>query len=60
MLLAPPISVLNDDIVGKEGWGGENVSKSDYVILECSLQTDKDIVCAERCVKKVCECKCGS
>ena len=27
----------NDDTVGKGGWGGENVSKSDGVILECSL-----------------------
>ena len=27
----------NDDAVGKGGWGVENVSKSDYVILECSL-----------------------
>ena len=35
--LAPPTSAPNDDTVGKEGCGGENVSKSDYVILECSL-----------------------
>ena len=27
----------NDDTVGKGGWGGENVSKSDGAILECSL-----------------------
>ena len=27
----------NDDAVGKGGWGVENVSKSDYVILGCSL-----------------------
>ena len=27
----------NDDAVGKWGWGVENVSKSDYVILGCSL-----------------------
>ena len=28
----------NDDTVGKGGWGGENVSKSDGAILECSLR----------------------
>ena len=28
----------NDDTVGKGGWGGENVSKSDGAILECSLK----------------------
>ena len=27
----------NDDAVGKGGWGGENVSKSDDVILVRSL-----------------------
>ena len=27
----------NDDAVGKGGWGGENVSKSDGVILVRSL-----------------------
>ena len=27
----------NDDAVEKGGWGGENVSKSDDVILGCSL-----------------------
>ena len=27
----------NDDTVEKGGWGGENVSKSDDVILGCSL-----------------------
>ena len=27
----------NDDAVGKGGWGGENVSKSDDVILGRSL-----------------------
>ena len=29
----------NDDTVGKGGWGGENVSKSDDVILGRSLKT---------------------
>ena len=33
----------NDDTVGKGGWGGENVSKSDGAILECSL-TGKNIL----------------
>ena len=31
----------NDDTVGKGGWGGENVSKSDGAILECSLTREK-------------------
>ena len=35
--LPPPTSTLNDDTVGNEGWGGENVSESDGVILVCSL-----------------------
>ena len=35
--LPPPTSTPNDDTVGKEGWGGENVSESDGVILGCSL-----------------------
>ena len=35
--LPPPTSTLNDDIVGKEGWGDENVSQSDGAILVCSL-----------------------
>ena len=30
----------NDDTVGKGGWGGENVSKSDDVILGRSLIHD--------------------
>ena len=30
-------SVLNDYEVGKGGWAVENVSKSDYIILGCSL-----------------------
>ena len=37
--LPPPTSTPNDDTVGKEGWGGENVSESDGVILGCSLIT---------------------
>ena len=39
--LPPPTSTPNDDAVGKEGWGGENVSNSDGVILVCSLIKDK-------------------
>ena len=35
--LPPPTSTPNDDTVGKEGKGGENVSESDGVILGCSL-----------------------
>ena len=31
----------NDDAVGKGGWGGENVSKSDDVILVRSLSNRK-------------------
>ena len=34
----------NYDAVGKGGWGGENVSKSDDVILVCSLITLKHSV----------------
>ena len=44
--LAPPTSVPNDDTVGKEEWWGENVSKSDYVILECSLIRKACTICA--------------
>ena len=34
---ALPTGVLKDDAMKKGGWGGQNVSKSDGVILVCSL-----------------------
>ena len=34
---ALPTGVLKDDAMKKVGWGGQNVSKSDGVILVCSL-----------------------
>ena len=34
---AQPTGVLKDDAMKKGGWGGQNVSKSDGVILVCSL-----------------------
>ena len=41
----------NDDAVGKGGWGGENVSKSDDVILVCSLTVDLESTLEDcRCV----------
>ena len=33
---ALPTGVLKDDAMKKGGWGGQNVSKSDGVILVCS------------------------
>jgi len=39
--------VPNDDTVGKGGWGGENVSKSDGAILECSLREIKKLIRAK-------------
>ena len=35
---ALPTGVLKDDAMKKGGWGGQNVSKSDDVILVCSLR----------------------
>ena len=35
---ALPTGVPKDDAVKKGGWGGQNVSKSDDVILVCSLK----------------------
>ena len=37
---ALPTGVPKDDAMKKEGWGGQNVSKSDGVILVCSLTED--------------------
>ena len=37
----------NDDAVGKGGWGGENVSKSDDVILVRSLTIYQDTMLNE-------------
>ena len=34
---ALPTGVPKDDAMKKGGWGGQNVSKSDGVILVCSL-----------------------
>ena len=34
---ALPTGVPKDDAMKKGGWGGQNVSKSDDVILVCSL-----------------------
>ena len=34
---ALPTGVLKDDAMKKGGWGDQNVSKSDGVILVCSL-----------------------
>ena len=34
---ALPTGVLKDDAMKKGGWDGQNVSKSDGVILVCSL-----------------------
>ena len=36
---ALPTGVPKDDAMKKGGWGGQNVSKSDGVILVCSLMT---------------------
>ena len=41
---ALPTGVPKDDAMKKGGWGGQNVSKSDGVILVCSLRTMKIIV----------------
>ena len=38
---ALPTGVLKDDAMKKGGWGGQNVSKSDGVILVCSLRRDR-------------------
>ena len=35
---ALPTGVPKDDAMKKGGWGGQNVSKSDGVILVCSLR----------------------
>ena len=37
---ALPTGVPKDDAMKKGGWGGQNVSKSDGVILVCSLIAD--------------------
>ena len=37
---ALPTGVPKDDAMKKGGWGGQNVSKSDGVILVCSLKSD--------------------
>ena len=37
---APPTGVPKDDAMKKGGWGGQNVSKSDDVILVCFLMYD--------------------
>ena len=39
---ALPTGVLKDDAMKKGGWGGQNVSKSDGVILVCSLIVKTD------------------
>ena len=49
---APPTSVPNDDAVGKGGWGVENVSKSDYVILGCSLMEQARLLFKAKNIKK--------
>ena len=36
---ALPTGVPKDDAMKKGGWGGQNVSKSDDVILVCSLRS---------------------
>ena len=36
---ALPTGVPKDDAMKKGGWGGQNVSKSDGVILVCSLMS---------------------
>ena len=38
---ALPTGVPKDDAVKKGGWGGQNVSKSDDVILVCSIRQSK-------------------
>ena len=48
---ALPTGVLKDDAMKKGGWGGQNVSKSDGVILVCSLTTHgfrKILYCAQK------------
>ena len=42
---ALPTGVLKDDAMKKGGWGGQNVSKSDGVILVCSLTYGKHKSC---------------
>ena len=37
---ALPTGVPKDDAMKKGGWGGQNVSKSDGVILVCSLTSN--------------------
>ena len=41
---ALPTGVLKDDAMKKGGWGGQNVSKSDGVILVCSLNRHLNMV----------------
>ena len=43
---ALPTGVLKDDAMKKGGWGGQNVSKSDDVILVCSQMLKNDWVTA--------------
>ena len=56
---ALPTGVLKDDAMKKGGWGGQNVSKSDGVILVCSLFACEELQGWKLGYQGSCHCSIG-